>query len=114
MSGTKIGGQKARQTNYERHGEDFYRNIGRLGGQNGCGPDYTGGFASNRELAREAGAKGGRKSKRGKSYAEAWEKCRESVMLASKDGHQIKDIAESVGIPYKTLVRYMREYETNG
>ena len=35
--------------------------MGRLGGQNG----HTGGFASNPALARIAGAKGGRKSRRG-------------------------------------------------
>lgn len=29
MAGTKLGGQKAAQTNKERHGEDFYSNIGK-------------------------------------------------------------------------------------
>lgn len=61
MAGTKAGGLKAKITNLERYGEDFYRNIGRRGGQNG----RTGGFYANRELARIAGAKGGRISKRG-------------------------------------------------
>lgn len=63
MAGTKSGGIKARNTNYERHGEDFYRNIGRRGGKNG----HTGGFAANHELAKIAGAKGGKISKRGKA-----------------------------------------------
>lgn len=63
MAGTKVGGLKARETNYQNHGKDFYREIGRKGGQNG----HTGGFASNPELARKAGAKGGRISKRGKA-----------------------------------------------
>ena len=61
MSGTRAGGLKARNTNLEKHGQDFYRNIGRIGGRNG----HTGGFAANPELARTAGAKGGRKSRRG-------------------------------------------------
>jgi general stress protein YciG len=61
MSGSKIGGIKAAKTNKERHGEDFYARIGKKGGQNG----HTGGFASNRELARIAGRKGGLKSRRG-------------------------------------------------
>ena len=61
MAGTKAGGLKTAKTNKLRHGEDFYRNIGRKGGQNG----HTGGFAANRELARIAGAKGGRISRRG-------------------------------------------------
>ena len=63
MVGTKAGGKKASKTNRERYGDDFYRKIGTKGGHNG----HTGGFASNRALARIAGAKGGRISKRGKS-----------------------------------------------
>lgn len=55
MSGTKIGGQKARETNYRKHGADFYARIGRKGGQKG----HTGGFASNPILAKYAGRKGG-------------------------------------------------------
>lgn len=61
MSGTKSGGLKAAKTNKELHGEDFYKSIGRIGGRNG----HTGGFASNPALARVAGAKGGRISRRG-------------------------------------------------
>ena len=63
MSGTKAGGLKARQTNIERHGKDFYSKIGKKGGKNG----HTGGFYANPELAKIAGAKGGRKSRRGPS-----------------------------------------------
>ena len=60
MSGTKIGGIKARQTNYLKHGKDFYREIGRIGGRISRG----GGFAANPELARIAGKKGGTISRR--------------------------------------------------
>lgn len=63
MAGTRAGGLKAAKTNREKNGEDFYARIGRIGGRNG----HTGGFASNPELARTAGAKGGRISKRGKA-----------------------------------------------
>lgn len=63
MAGTKAGGQKAAKTNLKLHGEDFYSRIGQKGGQNG----HTGGFAANPELARRAGAKGGKISKRGPS-----------------------------------------------
>ena len=63
MSGTKAGGRKAAETNKQKYGHDFYANIGRKGGRNG----NTGGFAANPELARIAGAIGGRKSKRGKA-----------------------------------------------
>lgn len=63
MAGTKEGGRKASITNRLKHGEDFYERIGRKGGQNG----HTGGFASNPELAKLAGQKGGRLSRRGKA-----------------------------------------------
>lgn len=60
MSGTKIGGLKAAYTNKLKNGLDFYARIGAMGGRNG----HTGGFASNSELARIAGKKGGAKSRR--------------------------------------------------
>lgn len=60
MAGTKEGGARAANTNKAKYGEDFYVRIGAKGGKLGT----TGGFFANRELAREAGAKGGRKSRR--------------------------------------------------
>ena len=67
MAGTKAGGQKAAATNKYKYGKDFYAEIGRKGGRNG----HTGGFAANPELAKIAGAKGGRISKRGKAKKNA-------------------------------------------
>ena len=61
MAGTKEGGQKAAATNRAKYGKDFYKNIGAKGGRKG----HTGGFASNPALAKIAGAKGGRISRRG-------------------------------------------------
>lgn len=62
MAGTKEGGIKAAATNKDRYGKGFYAMIGALGGKK------TGmkGFALNRELARRAGAIGGKISRRGK------------------------------------------------
>lgn len=60
MAGTKLGGQRAAATNKAKHGINFYAEIGAKGGRNG----HTGGFASNPELARIAGSKGGKISKR--------------------------------------------------
>ena len=77
MSGTKAGGVKARNTNYERHGKDFYVTIGKKGGMNG----RTGGFFSNkigkdgltgRERARVAGRNGGLISRRGPAKREVF------------------------------------------
>lgn len=63
MAGTKAGGKKAAATNIAKHGADFYKRIGAIGGRLG----RTGGFAANPELARIAVVKGGRISRRGKA-----------------------------------------------
>ncbi len=62
MAGTKAGGQAAAATNKKKYGSDFYAKIGSKGGRLG----RTGGFYANRELARKAGAVGGRISRRSK------------------------------------------------
>ena len=77
MAGTRAGGLKAAAKNKLIHGEDFYKNIGKIGGRNGD----TGGFASgfkcdgkcnldhifglDHKVARCAGFKGGTISRRG-------------------------------------------------
>lgn len=60
MAGTRLGGLKCAETNKKRYGSDWYSKIGRIGGQNG----HTGGFYANPALARIAGAKGGKISRR--------------------------------------------------
>ena len=62
MSGTKAGGQKAAAKNLAKD-PNFYAKIGAKGGRNG----NTGGFAANPDLARIAGQKGGRISRRRKA-----------------------------------------------
>jgi general stress protein YciG len=65
MAGTKEGGKAAASTNKTKYGKDFYAKIGAMGGKKG----HTGGFYANRDLAREAGARGGRISRRVKKAA---------------------------------------------
>jgi uncharacterized protein len=65
MAGTKDGGKAAAATNKTKYGPDFYAKIGAMGGKKG----HTGGFYANRELARKAGAAGGRISRRRKTVA---------------------------------------------
>ncbi len=62
MAGTRKGGLKAAAKNVQKD-PDFYARIGAKGGRNG----RTGGFAANPALARIAGAKGGRISRRKKT-----------------------------------------------
>lgn len=67
MAGTKEGGIKASKTNKLKYGEDFYKIMGRKGGQ------VTGilkGFALDPERAKRACRKGGKISRRGKSNKE--------------------------------------------
>jgi general stress protein YciG len=60
MAGTTNGGKLAARKNKKRYGPDFYKQIGSKGGKR----SHTGGFFANRELARIAGARGGRISRR--------------------------------------------------
>lgn len=62
MAGTHAGGKAAAEANLAKD-PDFYKKIGRIGGR----VSTTGRFYSNRELARIAGAKGGKISKRRKN-----------------------------------------------
>lgn len=106
-SGTKLGGMKAARTNKLLHGKDFYQRIGRRGGQNG----HTGGFASNRELAKLAGAKGGAKSRRGKANKtrELLFNNRDKIIEMLNQNYSIKKIAQTIGIPESTLYKKVRE-----
>lgn len=67
MAGTRRGGMKAAATNKMRYGAQFYETIGRMGGRKSRG----GGFAKNPELARIAGQRGGKASRRRKASTEA-------------------------------------------
>ena len=62
MSGTQIGGYKARDKNKQLYGKDFYGDIGRAGGKKSSGGPFT-----DPEFAREAGKIGGKIGKRGKA-----------------------------------------------
>lgn len=63
MAGTVAGGKAAARTNKAKHGDDFYKKIGAVGGK----ASGTGGFYANRELASIAGKKGGEISRRTKA-----------------------------------------------
>jgi len=82
MAGTKAGGRKAAETNRQKYGENFYAEIGRKGGLSG----NTGGFASDHELARLAGRKGGHISSRALEGKLPLEKRREMYEKFKKDG----------------------------
>ena len=64
MSGTRAGGLKASKTNKEKHGDDFFRNIGRKGGS---AKHKTRWLQEHPEFAQKIGKIGGTRSKRGKA-----------------------------------------------
>jgi len=80
MAGTKAGGKAAAATNKAKYGDDFYAKIGANGGKKG----HTGGFYANRDLARIAGARGGRISRRTKQVV---------VQVTDNDDDQSSDEA---------------------
>jgi uncharacterized protein len=67
MAGTIEGGKATAASNKAKYGDDFYKRIGKLSQKawaaNGRKPR---GFSVNPDLARTAGAKGGRRSRRTK------------------------------------------------
>lgn len=60
MSGNREGGLKAAKANKDKYGDNFYSEIGKIGGA----VKTKKGFAVRTDLAKEAGAKGGRASVR--------------------------------------------------
>jgi hypothetical protein len=70
IAGTYEGGKAAARTNKRKYGDDYYRKIAlkaqEAWDENGRKPR---GFAANKELARIAGAAGGRISRRSKREA---------------------------------------------
>lgn len=84
MTGTKAGGIKARNTNREKHGTNFYQKIGKMGGS--VFREAPRWFALHPDLAKTAGAKGGRTSTRkgikngqGKKWKKLEDKIREEI-----------------------------------
>lgn len=92
MAGTREGGLKAAATNKKKYGEDFYKIQGAKGGKKNNNPM----FALNLDLARRAGAKGGRISRRRptarglKARAEA-----DRIRSRIESGEPVKNIAKS-------------------
>lgn len=82
MAGTVAGGLKAREKNLASD-PDYYRKIGAVGGRNG----RTGGFYANRELAKVAGAIGGRISRRKKKPAIVTDIVRSDLHETDTDSH---------------------------
>lgn len=103
MAGTISGGLKAAKTNKERYGDNYYAEMGRKGGQRG----HRGGFASNPELARTAGAKGGSRSKRAGGMQKKLEELFQPYIKQKlEEGYSIHYIAQRIGVSDSTIKRF--------
>jgi general stress protein YciG len=100
MSGTKLGGALAAQTNKQKTSisllgktvqieeGSMYKVIGAVGGRLG----RTGGFYANRELARKAGKKGGYTSSKSRNKPDlATRRARAESFVDFQDGFESKD-----------------------
>lgn len=106
----KLATERWRKTMEKKYGNitEKMRETGRIGGKNGRGPDYKGGFAGNRELARIAGAKGGHISRREGKYTRIMDENKESIKIVLQSKKSIKDFAEELDVPYKSLSWYIK------
>lgn len=95
MAGTRAGGLKAAIKNKELHGEDFYRNIGWMGG---AIKNSKKGFGSmDKNKIKKAGAKGGSKGKRKSYYLIVATKGAETLTLSAKE------LSQKLGVDYSTI-----------
>lgn len=111
--GTPAGDEATKrwhETMVKRYGSvsNYMANVGRIGGLKGRGPDYKGGFASNKELAITAGAVGGRKSRRGPTIMPKIEAQKDTILEMRSQGAGVKEIADKLGYPLGTMYRYFR------
>ena len=103
MSGTVAGGLKASKTNRKLYGDNYYAEMGRKGGMSG----HTGGFAANKELARRAGAKGGRKSRRaGEIQTKLDELFKDYIKNQLEEGQSVHYIAQRIGVSDGSIKRF--------
>lgn len=105
-----IATERWRATMEKKYGNitNKMKEIGRIGGQNGKGPDYKGGFAGNRERARLAGAKGGKISRRKGKYTHIMDENKEAIKIAVDNGMVLQTFADDLGVPYKSLLWYIK------
>lgn len=106
----KLATERWRKTMQERYGDITAKmqETGRKGGKNGKGPDYKGGFAGDRELAKRAGQKGGRISRRGGKYNTILDENKEFIIESVKKKATIQSIADDLGIPHRSVRWYIQ------
>ena len=99
-AGTKEGdaaSERWRQTMINKYGVDgVHKKI------------YKGGFGGDRELAKRAGRKGGRISRRKGKYTAILDENKEFIRESIKNKATIQSIADELGIPHKSVRWYIQ------
>ena len=108
----KRASEKWRKTMIEKYGSitNKMKEVGRIGGKNGKGPDYRGGFASDHEKARIAGALGGQKSRRTGKYTKKLDENKEVIKQTMESRTTLKELAEILEVPYSSLIHYTKTH----
>ena len=105
MAGSRIGGLKAAAMNKLKYGDDFYKGIGLKGGR--AEHSKPRGFAANPELARTAGAKGGKISRIDMGIKAAMNHAKDDII----DRYYNKlESSESIGRAYGVAGSTIRYY----
>lgn len=106
----KLATERWRKTMQERYGDITAKmqEMGRKGGKNGKGPDYKGGFGGDRELAKRAGRKGGRISRRKGKYTAILDENKEFIRESVKKNATVQSIADELGLPHKSVRWYIQ------
>ena len=110
----KLATQKWRETMTRKYGSPSQKmaEVGRIGGTNGRGPNYKGGFAADRDKARIAGAKGGSISRRTSKYEKEMNaRLPEIKAELAKPYYEIniKALSRRLEIPYSSLAYYIKK-----
>lgn len=113
MGGTRSGGLKAEKTNRRIHGEDFYQRIGKKGGR--AYHEARGFAAMPPEKVSEAGAKGGRVSRReGGSKRRVLDEHREHIIKSYADGTSVRELAKKYGVSGSTVYKWLDDQPEMG
>lgn len=112
----ELASRRWRETMIRRYGSPSKKmaEVGRIGGQNGRGPDYRGGFAANPAKARIAGAKGGAKSRRKSPYDKEiranLDYIKEYLVQTPQEQKTITKLSSELGIPYSSLAHFIKTH----
>lgn len=109
--GTKAGDaatKKWRATMEARlGGPDGVKKMMQKMGKKGGMASSTGGFAANPELAREAGAKGGKTSHRGEPVRWLLDKHKDEILRLVAEGESRAGIARKFGVSAKSIHNFL-------